>query len=388
MSIIPIEDLNRLIEHESKPCISLYMPTHRAGTQVRQDPIRMKNLLRRAQRQLEELGVREPQMLLQPAVDLFENDYFWLHQHDGLVVFLSPELFLYYKVPYAFEESLTVAPRFHLKPVLPLITTDGHYYLLALGQKRLRFYHGTRFTINELDLESLPAGIAEILQYWDKEEAFFYHHDTATSAVTAGNRRQGQFPGHGSGPEEANRLQSAVADYFRRVDRGLRDYLGLRHAPLVLAGLAHLLPVYRGANTYPHLLERSIVKDGEALEPEELHRLAWELIEPVFHAKRDEAVRRFDNQQGTGLVSTSLEEVVPAAWYGRVDTLFIDPARQLWGSFSASDSRIELHAQAREDDLDLLDFAAVNALRREGQVFELTGPMRERGYQLAAVFRY
>ena len=46
MDSVTIDDLKALIEREGGPCVSLFMPTHRAGAETQQDPIRFRNLLR------------------------------------------------------------------------------------------------------------------------------------------------------------------------------------------------------------------------------------------------------------------------------------------------------------------------------------------------------
>ena len=50
--------------------VSLYLPTHRAGSETAQDPIRLKNLLTRAAAELEEVGARSTEIdaMLKPRV--------------------------------------------------------------------------------------------------------------------------------------------------------------------------------------------------------------------------------------------------------------------------------------------------------------------------------
>ena len=45
-------DLEELVMMEVQPAISIYLPTHVAGREVRQDPIRLKNLLSAAAERL------------------------------------------------------------------------------------------------------------------------------------------------------------------------------------------------------------------------------------------------------------------------------------------------------------------------------------------------
>jgi len=42
MSLLTTTDLKSLIRAHEKPCVSLYMPTHRKGREIEQDPIRLK----------------------------------------------------------------------------------------------------------------------------------------------------------------------------------------------------------------------------------------------------------------------------------------------------------------------------------------------------------
>lgn len=48
MDLLALDELGALAAQDAAPCVSLFMPTHRAGEDTRQDPIRFKNLLGRA----------------------------------------------------------------------------------------------------------------------------------------------------------------------------------------------------------------------------------------------------------------------------------------------------------------------------------------------------
>ena len=45
-------DLDELVAMDARPAVSIYLPTHVAGREVRQDPIRLKNLLSAAAERL------------------------------------------------------------------------------------------------------------------------------------------------------------------------------------------------------------------------------------------------------------------------------------------------------------------------------------------------
>ena len=47
-SDVSAEELRELAETKSPACVSIFMPAHRAGSEQQQDPIRLRNLGRRA----------------------------------------------------------------------------------------------------------------------------------------------------------------------------------------------------------------------------------------------------------------------------------------------------------------------------------------------------
>jgi len=47
---------------------------------------------------------------------------------------------------------VVVSDRFHLKPLLPLLTGDGRFYILALSQNQVRLLQGTRYSVRGLYL--------------------------------------------------------------------------------------------------------------------------------------------------------------------------------------------------------------------------------------------
>lgn len=137
MKLLSINELKTLVEKPDGYCVSLYMPTIKLGAETQQNPIRFKNLMREAEEQLIKSGLRaqDARDLLQPAQEI-DNYEFWQHQSDGLAIFISKNVFSYYCLPLNFAELVVVNDRFHLKPLLSLLTGDGQFYILALSQAK------------------------------------------------------------------------------------------------------------------------------------------------------------------------------------------------------------------------------------------------------------
>ena len=103
----------------------------------------------------------------------------------------------------------------------------------------------------------------------------------------------------------------------------------------MLAGVEYLLPLYKEAAAYAHVVEAGVTGDPNSQRAEELHERAWVLVEPLFRKDRQDAVDRYRRYAGTGQAPSDLKEVLLAACYGRVETLFVAVDVQQWGTFDA-----------------------------------------------------
>jgi len=387
MNILNRDELRALTRKTSGLCISIYLPTHRVGRETRQDPLRLKNLLGKAEEHLLAGGLRTPDTkeLLKPVQRLLQDGLFWQHQSDGLAIFLSREMFRYYRLPLNFDALVVVTNRFHIKPLLPLFSSDGQFYVLALSQNEVRLLQGTRYSVSEVNLERVPTSLTEALRYDDPEKRRQFH----TSTRTPGSRgeRPATFHGHGAGSNDA---KSNLLRYFHQVDEGLQELLRHEQAPLVLAGVDYLLPIYQEANTYPHLVEGGVEGNPEELNVEELHKYAWAIVRPLFLAAQKEAAARYNKLAGVGSeqVSNDLKDIIPAAHQGRVETLFVAVGIQRWGSFSLDTNIVQLHKEAKPSNEDLLDLAAVQTLLNGGTVHVVEPEEMPDETSLAAIFRY
>ncbi|MBD3883722.1 hypothetical protein IFO70_18320 [Phormidium tenue FACHB-886] len=167
MSFLSIEELKELVEQPQGLCVSIYMPTVQLGSETQQNSVRFKNLIRQAEAELEKHEVRssEAGKFLQPALDLDEED-FWQHQNTGLALFISEGFFRFYRVPIDLIELVVVSDRFHLKPLIPLLSGDDRFYILTLGQRDVRLLEANRYGITrEIEIEGLPKSMDEALQY-------------------------------------------------------------------------------------------------------------------------------------------------------------------------------------------------------------------------------
>jgi len=385
MEKVTKEDLLQLIHHDQGPCVSIYMPTHRIGEETKQDPIRLRNLLRAASEQLVSIGFRRPEAgdLLAEANKLFANDSFWMHQGEGLAVFIAPGFFRYFREPYNYAEMLSVAERFHIKPLLQAFSGNGEFYVLALSQKQAKLHEATRDGMNEIPTPDVPQGVAEALKYDQPEEQLQFH---TRAPRHQGSKREAIFHGHGVGIDDTK--ENALR-YSQIVDKTLQKYLKQKkNQPMVLAGVNSLLSIFREANTYPNVISNAVIGNAEALRPKELHTKAWSAITSHLEGQKGELIEQISEMVGNDRASAEGQKIVAAAYGGRVDKLIISNRNQMLGKFDASTMQVSVNDTPQPGDIDLLDLAAVHTLRHNGGVYLIDAEHVLGASPIAALFRY
>jgi hypothetical protein len=383
MDTITMDTLkNNLLAKRSYECVSLFMPTHRAGRETEQNTIRFKNLLREAEDRLLMQGLRpqEVRAILESPRRLLNDLDFWQHQSDGLAVFSSEKEYYCYRLPLPFEELMIISNRFHVKPLLPLFAGDGRFYVLALSQNQIRLLEGTKLTVDEVDLQSVPGSLAEAFESWPLEKQLQFH----TGTPSVGGTRAAVFHGH----DMSKKVKAKLLNWFRMIDKELSKLLAGVQTPVVLAGVESLCSLYREASTYSHLVDKGISGNPEELKSEELHSQGYGLVEPVFMKAREDGAAQYRQLAGTGQTTTDVQEAVKEAYHGRLSLLFVALAVQVWGRFDPDLNSVEIHEDPKPGDEDLLDLAAIQCLLNGGTVFAVEPDQVPGNGLLAVIFRY
>jgi hypothetical protein len=355
-------DLRALAQIASTPKVTIHLPTHRKGAEVRQDPVQLRNLVDDAAHQLAETGHgASVDAVLGPVRKLVNDTSFWQHQCDGLAVFASTDVHRWFRVPLELPASVTVGQSFHVAPLAPLLSGDGEFLVLTLSQNDVRLFAATRWTIRELDLGSTPTSMAEALAHEDPERQL------QARSVGGGDA---MYHGHGPGDHD----KAAVERFIRAVDHGLHDLLGADPRPLVLACVGYYAPIFRSVTRHAHVIDALVEGNPEHLKPAELHAAAWACIAPR-HAQADAtAWSRYGEALGTGNTVENLDDACDRALEGRVDTLFV--ADHLDG------------VSPGESGDDRLDRAMLATLVASGSVVSVDAAQLPTGRPAVALLRY
>lgn len=342
-----------LVGARADACVSIYLKTTPVTQEIEGARIEMGNLLREAQRQLEEADFdkRRLKMLVEQVEDLIDDREFWRFQANSLAVFVTPDNLRTYRLANELTSMVQVADRFHLKPLFRATTFPHSAYVLALSEKAARLV--------EMHAD-LPAQAVEV-QDMPRDGAPPVG-DTGPDAQLDKQRQRG-----------AERENVRLQQYVRQVDRALRTILAGRETPLILATTDRLASLFRQISSYPHLLPETIAGSPDRLSDRELAERARPLLDKSYQREIAELRELFAQRVGEGRTLTDVSDAARAATFGAIQTLMVD-----------IDSVVPGYV---DDETGAVSFAAEDDAKAYGVVDEIVGRAFASGAQVLAVRR-
>lgn len=387
MKIFNREDFIKLSKKKAKPMISIYSPTsRRSSTGYKEDMTHFKNQLSEIKKSLDKdykLPNAEISKILEPAQELLDNFRFWQNNSDTLACFLSDGNMELHKLPIESKESSHfIGNKPLLLPMIPELNDDGHYYVLLLNLDRIRLYEATRTVIQEVILDP-----EEVAVSFTAEEEVDENQDQLQGQGGIGNAGA-MYHGHDGGADEIKKV--TILNYFHRMTNMLEPLLYKNPLPLYLAGVDYLIPIFKEACKYNHLMDGHVSGAFNEKDMLTLHQKSWEKAEPNFMEERKERHRNFQAKNAAGLaVSNDNLKIIKAALTGAVETLLVNQNHEhLWGKYDAETHKIEITEEQEKESHCLIDEAAAKVIEFKGKVY-LTAPedMPEDNL-IAATMRY
>jgi hypothetical protein len=384
MELIKKKEIEELEDIHSETCISIFIPTHRVGKEVleRKDALNLKNQLKEVKSKLEkeEMGPREMETLIAPIQELFDDSEFWRHQSDGLAIFRSDNFFKKYTIPLHFEAFNNVANGFYLKPLLPMFVGDGSFFVLALELEKIKLYEQTRHTTAEIVIKDLvPERLEDRVGYdYEQKNLQFRSQQEGHGAAT--------FHGHAQADRDR---ENEIQRYFRSIDKGLMTLLNDQDKPMIMACQDFLFPIYQKENSYNNLLNTHISGNPSEIDKLMLHERAWEQMEPIFDEEQKEKIALFKQYDGSGKTSSDIEQIVPAAINGKIDTLFVRNNEDIWGIYDPEKGNVRVDEEPIPSSVSLLNKAAIKTFLKGSKVYLLEkDEMPNPHSKVNALYRY
>lgn len=372
MALIHKKDIENLLNVQNNTknalCISIYIPTHRAGHETLNgnDQILFKNKIREAKALLARHDVPENEIeaYLKPAEDLLGDNNFWRRQGEGLAMFITKGFSAHYTLPIPMPDVVYVLDQFYFTPVIPLLSQNGRFFILCLNREKIGLYEATLDKIRAIDISSfVPDTMNKALKFDIKGHDQDFTHSTTTV--------NGSNIVHGPGSNKSDEEHERVREFMIEVDNSLQQILHDENVPLVLAGVDHYCSIYRNHSKYKNIVPENvhINENADALNGNGLHEKALTVVKPLMQQSHTDSLTRYENVAGTGVTSEDIATVAAEAVHGRVETLFIAPGQPVWGTYDAKNAVAVVHDEYRRGDDDLVNLAATKTLAQGGRVF-------------------
>jgi hypothetical protein len=390
LELVTHDDLRTLLVGDGSPAITVYVPTARVVVQAHENSLRLKNLLPKVCDELKLYGLRQHDIddLVAPLKDLLDDREFWTTQHEGLALFRTSRSLMHFRLPFEVEEVALISDLPYVRPLLPALSPEGYFYILVMSQSATRLLRGTRLGYEEVDLTTLdiPRSLAETLRYDDLQKPeLLTHPPGGTGRGSPAESRGRSFHGHGDSGEDH---KSQLRRHFEALDAGICKLLASETAPLIIAAVDYLQPIYREVSHYGHVLDEGIYGNPDRARDDEIHEQALPIIAKARADEKEKLLDRFGSLAQRALATSDLPAALRAAHEGRVEVLLVATGEERWGIFDPATESVDIEGERTPETVGLVDLAARQTLLHGGAAYVLDGVEIPNESPIAAIYRY
>ncbi|HEX8040304.1 MAG TPA: hypothetical protein VF490_14200 [Chryseosolibacter sp.] len=302
-----IADREQILAQRGNLCVTIIIPTHGHNVQ------RIQN-----QKTIEKtfLGVKEQLLTakwpkhekdrVSDRLDAILGTIDYLRLQDGLAIFVSPKLSMYFLLPFRVTEKISIEDNFEIRDLFYYQQFLKPYYLLALSKKKIRLFKCEGRDVKEVINNDFPR------PYIDEYE---YAKPSIASSSSQGLKS--------SERDKSILKESREMAFLLQTDKVLDSYLRT-DMPLLIAGTREVLANFRDVTHHSDHVIGSITGSYEfdALYP--LAEAAWEKMEEYVKASHRGTLVQLQEARGKNLVAEGLREVWRAANEGKGLTLVLE----------------------------------------------------------------
>ncbi len=368
MDIPTTAAMESLVGWRGSGSVSLYLPTEPDGQNSEAERIDLTNLTSNAVDQMQTAEVSRPVVsaIEESLADLIDDGEFWRFQARTLAVFVNENGLVTYRLPNRLPRAVEVSDRFYIKPLLRTFTFPQTAFVLAISQNAVRLLAASPdLPPARIDVPDLPTGAADAVG--------------KPSIRGRGHRAR-------VGGSEGQKLR--MRQYARQVNQALAPLLGGHDIPLVLAGTAPMIPIYRSVNSYPHLIEDEIPGNPDSTSDAELVDGLRPILDRVYADDLANLRVLFGTRQAQGRATTDLADVARAATIGAVDTLLVDIEQSIPGEIDEETGRITTDSKPGGNTYGLTDEIVRRVLMSKGRVLAVRGEEMPGDGPVAALLRF
>lgn len=346
------------------PSVTITLPTHRTAPENKQDPTRLKNLVKEAaNRLLEEFSKRELEPLLTRLEDLAAGIDF-RYTLDGLALFVNRDFGRAHTLPFTLPERVVVDETFATRDLVFALNRTPHYWVLALSEKPTRLFDATREYLTEIDSADFP----------------MFH---------TGPGGEEPLPG-GFGVRKSAYRDEYHRKFFRDVDSALKSFMDDDPQPLAVVGVERYLAFFDEVSSQKSEIVATLKGNHDKTSPHELGKLVWPLVKEALRKRRQKTVEDLARAVNERKVASTVGEVWRKAREGRGHLLLVEEGFHYPARVDESGMHLTPANDPAAPDVldDAVDEIIEAVLATQGQVvFAEPGQLSEH-QRIALILRY
>jgi len=358
-----------MVKERGKTCISIIVPTHRAGQDRQGDRLEVL----RATMAVNKEVLNSPGNFLRDIDSLFQQIDFNRNK-EGIGIFVSPGIKKLVSFPFPIKKKVIIDKCFQL---LDLIYTDNYrtaYYLLDISKKEIHLFEEIMDHLEEIKDENFPKEIKDGYEY-NKPS----HSNSATGYA------------HVKEVEKDKSIlnQVRIKRTFQSTDKLLSKYIVRKDVPLLLCGPTKDISSYRSITKHTENIITSISDNYKDTSLHDLEVLAWQQVRSWIDEQKLKSVNEFKEKRGEGLGVFGIEKIWIAAKEGRGRILLVERDYGKAGFVTADDGLFLQDPGGKQaKSCDAVDEIINTVLEKNGEVIVVEKDVLEDYEGIALVTRY
>jgi hypothetical protein len=335
--------LNAFQAHRDYPSVSILAPTHRTAPANKQDPIKVKNLVRKAVNRLHgEFTKRDVAAVVNNLREAVQN-VDWEHTLDGLALFAGKEQSATVSLPFRVKARAIIDKTFATRDLVYAFNRAPPYRVLVLGHTA-RLYDAWTTVLDEHRARPFPMA----------------HRGPGGAS---------KLPG-GKGVNRSAVRDEAQRTFFRSVDDAVGALQKDRPLPLVVVGVERNLAFYQEVTRQAGAILGMLAGNHDETEPSALGKLVWPVFEAGATLRRTEALVQLDQAVGVQRHVSGIDQVWRAAVGGQCRSLLVEKEFKYPADVSPEgDGLLPYTGQGARSLDDAVDEVIERVLSAGGEVF-------------------
>lgn len=179
-------------------------------------------------------------------------------------------------------------------------------------------------------------------------------------------------------------------DFVHKVATALEGHVATNPLPVVLVADTEMAGHFKKLTTLGARLVGVVDVNPESLDSTQLHEVAYGIMRPYLDRHRMDAGERFQALSASHdpRAVADVEQVVRAAYGGRIDTLLLAEGEAVWGHYDQATDELTTSPDLATRSEDLLEAAAVQTLQHAGSVYLMPHDQTLDHGPAAALLRY